>query len=80
MAGLKNGDGGEIGVFASISLVRQLLFAGLLDSLTLMVHPVVAGKGRRLFADGDPVTRLRLLESQQTSKGNMVLTYGLRAD
>jgi dihydrofolate reductase len=79
VAALKNGDGGEIGVFASISLVRQLLFAGLLDSLTLMVHPVIAGTGRRLFADGDPVTRLELLESQQTSKGNMVLSYGLQS-
>jgi dihydrofolate reductase len=56
-----------------------LLFAGLLDSLTLMVHPVIAGTGRRLFADGDPVTRLELLESQQTSKGNMVLSYGLQS-
>jgi dihydrofolate reductase len=79
VADLKNGDGGEIGVFASISLTRQLLFAGLLDSLTLMVHPVIAGNGRRLFADGDPVTRLELLESQQTSKGNMVLSYGLQS-
>ena len=80
VAGLKNSDGGEIGVFASISLVRQLLFAGLLDSLTLMVHPVVAGKGRRLFQDGDPGTRLELQDSQTTSKGNMVLSYGLRTD
>jgi dihydrofolate reductase len=79
VVGLKNSDGGEIGVFCSISLVHQLLFMGLLDSLTLMVHPVIAGKGRRLFADGDPLTRLELQESQQTSKGNMVLTYGLRS-
>jgi dihydrofolate reductase len=78
MADLKNGDGGDIGVFSSISLVRQLLFAGLLDSLMLMVHPVIAGKGRRLFNDNDPLTRLELQESQRTSKGNMVLSYGLR--
>src|SRR5690606_15955364 len=43
---LKAKDGGEIAVMASISLVRQLLFAGLLDELTLITHPVVAGEGR----------------------------------
>jgi dihydrofolate reductase len=80
VAGLKNSDGGDIGVFSSISLVRQLLFAGLLDTLMLIVHPVVAGSGRRLFNDGDPLTRLVLQESQETSKGNMILSYGLRGD
>ena len=80
MAGLKNSDGGEIGIFSSISLVHQLLFAGLLDTLMLIVHPVIAGSGRRLFNDGDPLTRLELQRSQQTSKGNMILSYGLRGD
>jgi dihydrofolate reductase len=80
VADLKNSDGGEIGIFSSISLVRQLLFAGLLDTLMLIVHPVVAGSGRRLFTDGDPLTRLELQSSQQTSKGNMILSYGLRGD
>ncbi|MGY3319432.1 dihydrofolate reductase family protein [Arthrobacter sp. TE12232] len=80
VAGLKNSDGGEIGVFSSISLVRQLLFAGLLDTLMLIVHPVVAGSGRRLFNDGDPLTRLVLQQSQETSKGNMILSYGVRGD
>jgi dihydrofolate reductase len=80
VADLKNSEGGEIGIFSSISLVRQLLFAGLLDTLMLIVHPVVAGSGRRLFTDGDPLTRLELQSSQQTSKGNMILSYGLRGN
>ena len=78
VAALKNSDGGEIGVFSSISLVRQLFFAGLLDSLMLIVHPVVAGSGRKLFNDGDPLSRLELQSSEQTSKGNMILSYGRR--
>jgi dihydrofolate reductase len=36
----------------SISVVRQLLAAGLMDELRLLVHPVAARKGRRLFDDG----------------------------
>jgi dihydrofolate reductase len=76
---LKETDGGDINVFGSISVVRQLLFAGLLDSLTLMIHPVIAATGKHLFEEGDPVTRLELQDSQRTSKGNMILSYGLRS-
>ncbi|GAC1376542.1 MAG: dihydrofolate reductase family protein [Pseudarthrobacter sp.] len=77
VAGLKERDGGEIAVMGSISLVRQLLFAGLLDELTLMTHPVVAGGGRRLFEAGVPTTRLSLTDQYRTSKGNVVSTYSL---
>ena len=41
-----------------------------------MTHPVVAGSGRRLFQDGDPTTRLVLLDQSRTSKGNVITTYG----
>ncbi len=75
---LKASEGGEIAVMASISLVRQLLFAGLLDELTLITHPVVAGPGRHLFEPTDPTTRLTLKGSYSTSKGNVVSTYGPR--
>ncbi|WP_434995307.1 dihydrofolate reductase family protein [Arthrobacter sp. Ld5] len=79
VADLKGTEGGDIAVCASVSLVRQLLFAGLLDSLMLMIHPVVAGAGRRLFEPGDPVTRLELQETAVTSRGNIVASYGLRS-
>ncbi|TKV29318.1 dihydrofolate reductase [Arthrobacter sp. NamB2] len=75
---LKQTDGGDIAVCASISLVRQLMFAGLLDSLTLMIHPVVAGAGRHLFEGTDPMTSLELQEVSTTSKGNVLASYGLR--
>ena len=76
---LKTTEGGEIAVMGGFSLVRQLLFAGLMDELTLITHPVIAGAGRHLFEPGDPTTRLELLRSTATSKGNLVQTYGLRA-
>ena len=76
---LKQGGGGDISLFAGISLVRQLLFAGVLDELTLMIHPVVAGAGHRhLFNPDDPTSRLELVHSTVTSKGNAVLTYAPR--
>lgn len=72
-------DGGAIAVMGGMSLVSQLVLAGLMDELMLIVHPVIAGKGRRLFEDGTPTTRLELKASEQTSKGNMVLTYAKKA-
>src|SRR5262249_45778850 len=41
----------QLGVWGSPTLVRWLLEQGLLDELHLLVHPIVVGKGRRLFAD-----------------------------
>ena len=80
LADLKQTEGGEISVFSSISLVRQLLFAEILDELTLMIHPVVAGAGRHLFEPDDPTTKLELLRSSITSKGNAILSYALRLE
>lgn len=75
---LKGKPGGEISVMGGISLVRHLFLGGLLDELTLITHPVIAGKGRRMFEAGDPVTRLELKQEYRTSKGNVVTTYALR--
>lgn len=75
---LKAGDGRDIAVMASISVVRQLFLAGLLDELTLITHPVIAGsKFRRLF-EGAETARLDLVSSDTTSKGNVVSTYRLK--
>jgi dihydrofolate reductase len=76
VAELREQDGGAIGTAGSPSLVRSLLDAGLLDELTLLIHPVVAGGGRkRLFADDAGLTKLELVESQPTSSGVLIATY-----
>lgn len=74
---LKRGEGHTIAVMGGISLVRQLLFAGLMDELSLITHPVVAGEGRHLFEPDDPTTRLELVRCTATPKGNVVQTYRL---
>lgn len=76
---LKQTEGGDIAVQGSLSVVRQLVEAGLMDRLQLIVHPVVAGSGRGLF-EGAAHTRLELLEARSTRKGNVLLTYGPRED
>jgi dihydrofolate reductase len=75
IARLKQQPGRNIGVAGSPTLVRSLLINDLLDELTLMIHPVVVGKGKRLFQEGDDLKRLRLVSSQTTSTGVSILTY-----
>jgi dihydrofolate reductase len=48
---LKRQKGRAILVSGSIRLARTLLRAGLVDELSLLVHPIVVGTGRRLFSD-----------------------------
>lgn len=76
VAELRQQDGGTIGTAGSPSLVRSLIEHGLLDELTLMISPVVAGGGRkRLFADGAALTTFELAHAQPTSSGTLIATY-----
>ncbi len=72
---LKQQPGRNIGVTGSPTLVRSLLQNDLLDELTLMVHPVVVGGGKRLFKDSSDLKRLKLIRSKTTSTGVALLTY-----
>jgi dihydrofolate reductase len=73
---LKSQPGGNIGMSGSVSVVRQLLAAGLLDELHLLVHPIAVRKGMRLFDEGEPPVPLRLLSSEAFSTGVLNLVYG----
>jgi dihydrofolate reductase len=73
---LKNEPGGDIGMSGSISIVRQLLDAGLLDELHLLVHPIAVRKGLRLFDESDATTPLKLLKSETFETGVQYLVYG----
>lgn len=66
----------RIALSGSVSIVRQLLDAGLLDELHLFVHPATAGSGLRLFADGMPAHYLKLISSQPFRTGVVHLVYG----
>lgn len=72
---LKAEPGGTIAVQGSPTLVRSLLAADLLDELTLMVHPVIAGAGKRLFPGPGELKRMALIESRITGSGVAILTY-----
>jgi dihydrofolate reductase len=62
----------------SVSVVRQLMAAGLLDELRLLVHPVAVRGGTRLFDDGDSSYHLRLVKSEALPTGVLRLIYAPR--
>ena len=59
----------------SISVVRQLLAAGLLDELHLLVHPIAVRKGMRLFDEGEAPIPLKLISSETFKTGVLNLVY-----
>ena len=72
---LKRGSGKNISVSGSPTLVRSLLQDNLLDELQLMIHPVVVGKGKRLFTEDLDLKRLQLVDSKVTGTGVVIATY-----
>jgi dihydrofolate reductase len=75
IAGLKEQPGKDISISGSGGLVRSLLQYGLIDELRLMVHPVVVGRGKRLFEEGGEQIALELVDSKTFSTGVVYLTY-----
>ncbi|MEU5863403.1 dihydrofolate reductase family protein [Nonomuraea sp. NPDC047529] len=72
---LKSEPGGRIAMSGSVSVVRRLLAAGLLDELHLLVHPIAVRKGERLFDEGDTPIPLELVSSQTFTTGVLYLVY-----
>ena len=51
-----------------------MMAVDVIDEFLLMIHPLVLGSGRRLFAEERDVS-LRLLESTHTSSGVVIAAY-----
>jgi dihydrofolate reductase len=76
---LKQQPGKEIFV-GSLSIASQLSERGLIDEYHFVVHPVVAGKGPRLFESVKPQNTLRLdlIASETFQSGVVALHYRKR--
>ncbi|MFH8933927.1 dihydrofolate reductase family protein [Streptomyces griseosporeus] len=72
---LKAGDGGDILVLSSASLIKALLAADKVDRLALTVFPVFLGGGPRLFDDGLPASRWTLVSQTAGEHGTLALVY-----
>ena len=75
VAKLKEEPGKDIVILGSGELIRSLMPRGLIDRFVLLVHPLVLGTGRRLFADDGSDAKLRLTDTKTTPKGVVIATY-----
>jgi len=72
---LKNSDGKDIQVWGSSELIHLLLKNDLVDELRLKIHPLLLGKGKKLFDDNANPSAFILTESTLTSTGVILANY-----
>ena len=70
----------RVALSGSVSIVRQLIDAGLLDELHLFVHPATAGSGIHLFADDGVSRHFTLVSAQPFRTGVVWLVYSPNAN
>ncbi len=75
VAELKRQAPGDLFVMGSGELIETLMRCGLIDEYLLVIHPLVLGTGRRMFADGLPSADLRLAHSTTTARGVLIASY-----
>ena len=72
---LKGEDGPDLLVQGSSDLLQTLWKNSLVDEFSVLIFPVVIGKGKRLFADGAIPAGLKLVKSQSYPTGVIVAKY-----
>ncbi len=78
VAELKAQPGEDLGIVGSVSLVRSLHAAALIDRYTLVICPLTLGTGTRLFEGPGPLTEFELTSSVTTTKGVIIAQYARR--
>lgn len=72
---LTQAPGRELHVMGSGQLIQSLLPHHLVDEFALIIHPIVLGSGRRLFADGTVPETFELAEATPTPSGAIITSY-----
>jgi dihydrofolate reductase len=72
---LREGEGGNLLIMGSPTLVRALTQEGLVDELRLIVMPVILGGGKTIFPDDGALRTLELVSTVTSGTGVHVSTY-----
>ena len=72
---LKKKDGANLLTWGSGDMVRQLVAAGLVDELQLLIYPIILGRGKRLFDENAQASSFTLAHTTSTRGGVMINRY-----
>jgi dihydrofolate reductase len=74
---LKGRPGKDISIFGGADMFRQVLDAGVVDTVEVGLMPVLLGQGIPLVAPGPQVRGMKLVSSRILASGIVLLTYAL---
>jgi len=72
---LKGGDGPDLQVHGSVTLIQTLLEHNLVDELWLKIFPVTLGRGKRLFGNGTIPAAYSLVEVKSSPAGVIIASF-----
>ncbi len=72
---LKQKPGRDLLLAGSGHLFNALMRENLIDIYRFMLHPVVLGKGKKLFAEGAKRRALELTDPRRFTRGIVILEY-----
>jgi dihydrofolate reductase len=75
IATLRDQDGGDLLLMGSASLAKDLIAAGLVDELNLMIEPILLGGGKGIFPDDGMARPMELVRCATAGTGVQVCTY-----
>ncbi|WP_028778147.1 dihydrofolate reductase family protein [Shimazuella kribbensis] len=74
---LKQEFGQDLLIYGSSELIRTLMQHDLIDEFHFIVNPIVVGKGKRLFEEGIDTKTLKMINTQTTDTGVVIISYEL---
>lgn len=75
IAGLKRQKGGDIVLWGGPTVAAAAIEAGQVDEYHFDIHPVIAGRGKKLFDDVSRAQRLRHLSTDTHSSGVLTVKH-----
>ena len=75
VSAMRDQPGDDVYIYGSLTLVRALMTAGLLDELVLMIEPITLGGGKTLFPTDGTARTFELVSAQTASTGVQVCRY-----
>jgi len=72
---LKQQPGPDLHVYGSAHLLQTLMRHDLVDAFWLKIYPLTLGSGKRLFVEGTIPAAFKLMESQISPTGIIIVNY-----